>query len=69
MKKFDAVVIGSGTGGLSAALSLAIAGKKILLLEQHNLPGGCSRVLSGVVLNSMPPFMNSVPWVIPAIGG
>ena len=42
MKKFDAVVIGSGTGGLSAALSLAIAGKKILLLEQHNLPGGCS---------------------------
>lgn len=70
MKKFDAVVIGSGTGGLSAALSLAIAGKKILLLEQHNLPpADVQRVLSGVVLNSMPPFMNSVPWVIPAIGG
>ena len=28
MSKFDAVVIGSGTGGLSAALSLATAGKK-----------------------------------------
>ena len=42
MSKFDAVVIGSGTGGLSAALSLATAGKKILLLEQHNMPGGCA---------------------------
>ena len=42
MSKFDVVVIGAGTGGLSAALSLASAGKKTLLLEQHNLPGGCS---------------------------
>ncbi len=42
MAKYDAVVIGSGTGGLSAALSLATAGKKVLLLEQHNLPGGCA---------------------------
>ena len=42
MSKFDAVVIGAGTGGLSAALSLANAGKKVLLLEKHNLPGGCS---------------------------
>ncbi len=42
MKQYDAVVIGSGTGGLSAALTLAQAGKKILLIEQHNLPGGCS---------------------------
>lgn len=40
--KYDAVVIGAGTGGLSAALTLATAGKKTLLLEQHNLPGGCS---------------------------
>ena len=42
MSNFDAVVIGSGTGGLSAALSLATAGKKVLLLEQHNMPGGCA---------------------------
>ena len=42
MSKYDAVVIGAGTGGLSAALSLATAGKKVLLLEKHNLPGGCS---------------------------
>ena len=42
MSRFDAVVIGSGTAGMSAALSLATAGKKILVLEQHNIPGGCS---------------------------
>ncbi len=39
---YDAVVIGSGTGGLSAALKLATAGKRVLVVEQHNLPGGCS---------------------------
>ncbi len=38
--KFDVIVIGSGLGGLSAALECSRAGKKILLVEQHNLPGG-----------------------------
>ncbi len=42
MNKYDAVVIGSGTGGLSAALTLASAGKKTLIIEQHNMPGGCA---------------------------
>ncbi len=40
MKKWDAIVVGAGNGGLSAATCLAREGKKILLLEQHNLPGG-----------------------------
>ena len=40
MPKFDAVVIGAGNGGLAAACRLAKAGKKTLLIEQHNLPGG-----------------------------
>ena len=40
MPKFDAVVIGAGNGGLTAACRLAKAGKKTLLLERHNLPGG-----------------------------
>jgi prolycopene isomerase len=37
---YDCVVIGAGNGGLSAAAQLAVKGAKVLLLEQHNLPGG-----------------------------
>ena len=37
---YDAVVIGAGNGGLAAALTLVNAGKKVLLAERHNLPGG-----------------------------
>lgn len=37
---FDTVIIGAGNGGLTAAAQLALEGKKIILFEQHNLPGG-----------------------------
>ena len=40
MKDFDAVVVGAGLGGLSAATYLAKAGKRVLVLEKHNVPGG-----------------------------
>ena len=40
MSKYDAVVVGAGNAGLTAALRLAKSGKKTLLIEQHNLPGG-----------------------------
>ena len=41
-KSYDAVIVGAGNGGLSAAAYLAKEGKKVLLLEKHNLPGGCA---------------------------
>ncbi|MDD3852611.1 MAG: NAD(P)/FAD-dependent oxidoreductase [Syntrophomonadaceae bacterium] len=39
---YDVVVIGAGNGGLTAACSLAQRGVKTLLLERHNVPGGCA---------------------------
>ena len=37
---WDAIVIGSGLGGLSAAAAFARQGFKALVLEQHTAPGG-----------------------------
>ena len=37
---YDCVVIGAGNGGLASAAQLAARGLRVLLLEQHNLPGG-----------------------------
>ncbi len=38
MPKYDVVVVGSGCAGLAASLECALAGKKVLLIEQHNIP-------------------------------
>jgi len=40
MEDFDTIIIGSGAGGLSAALCLAKAGQKVAVFEQHYVPGG-----------------------------
>lgn len=40
MTHYDAIVIGAGNGGISAAVALAQQGLKPLVLERHNLPGG-----------------------------
>ena len=37
---FDAIVIGSGIGGLVTATQLAVKGAKVLVLERYLIPGG-----------------------------
>lgn len=40
--KYDCIIIGAGLGGLSAGAKLAKEGKKVMVLEQHDRPGGCA---------------------------
>ncbi|MCU9947776.1 phytoene desaturase family protein [Pseudomonas sp. PDM13] len=42
MTHYDAVVIGAGNAGLTAATALQRGGARTLLLERHNIPGGCA---------------------------
>lgn len=41
-KEFDAIVIGSGIGGLVAATQLAVKDARVLVLEKYVIPGGSS---------------------------
>ncbi|MCL1947589.1 MAG: NAD(P)/FAD-dependent oxidoreductase [Chitinivibrionia bacterium] len=40
--KYDIAIIGTGLGALASGAVLAKRGKKILLVEQHSIPGGCA---------------------------
>ena len=39
-QNFDAIIIGSGIGGLVTASQLAAKGAKVLVLEKYIIPGG-----------------------------
>lgn len=42
MNHYDVIVVGAGNGGLAAGATLAKEGYRTLVLEKHNLPGGCA---------------------------
>jgi len=46
MSDFDAIVIGSGIGGLACAASLTKTGHRVLVLEQHFVAGGLTQTFS-----------------------
>ncbi len=41
---WDYVVIGSGIGGMAAAAMLSKLGRRVLVFEQHNIPGGFTQM-------------------------
>ncbi len=41
MKQTDVIIIGAGSGGYTAALELAKAGKKVILIEKGRVGGAC----------------------------
>ena len=41
---WDYIVIGSGIGGMAAAAMLSKLGRRVLVLEQHNIPGGFTQM-------------------------
>lgn len=51
MKKFDVLVAGGGFAGTAAAISAARGGKKVMLFDKFNAPGGAAGV------NLVTPFM------------
>ena len=43
---YDVIVIGSGMGGMSTSAALARMGRKVLILEQHYIPGGFTHMFA-----------------------
>ncbi|MFH0790819.1 MAG: NAD(P)/FAD-dependent oxidoreductase [Candidatus Omnitrophota bacterium] len=41
-EKYDVIIIGAGLAGLIAGAKLSKEGKNVLMIEQHNIPGGCA---------------------------
>ena len=60
--RYDVIIVGAGIGGLICGNYLAQAGKKVLILEKNNFPGGCcsSFVSNGFFFDSGPHLINEL---------
>jgi phytoene dehydrogenase-like protein len=62
--RYDAVIVGAGPNGLSAAITLARAGHSVVVFEGHETPGGGARTLP----LTLPGFIHDVCSAIHPMG-
>ena len=62
-KRSDVVIVGSGYTGLSAALTLAKAGRSVLILEAEDVGFGASTRTGGLMGDLMKPG-KQVQWIL-----
>ncbi len=68
-EQFEALVVGSGPAGLGAALALARAGKKLLLVEREPALGGRLRCRLGLAGDPAPEWAGEVAEAVRRAGG
>jgi len=66
----DVVIVGAGLGGLSAALRLAGAGRRVTVLERESTPGGRAGVItdSGYTFDTGPTVLTMYELIADALG-
>lgn len=71
---YDAIIIGAGLGGLSAAAKLAKSGKKVIVIEKHDKAGGYATSFSregykfDVSLHNIGPMNGSLKKIFDELG-
>ena len=69
-ENLDAIVVGSGIGGLTTAAMMAKAGKRVLVLEQHYRAGGATHTFDefGNLFDSGIHYVGANDFCVPILG-